>query len=155
MTGTHTRSRVALGLAAAGLTGLLAACGSGGGSANTAPPSTAPPAQSTTGTTQVTADLSDFHIALSQNTFKAGGYTFVVNNIGHHVHALAVEGPGGEHRSPNVDPGKSTKLTVTLKSGTYEIYCPVDGHKDLGMKTEITVGGTGGPVNESPTGHGY
>ncbi|MDV9187457.1 cupredoxin domain-containing protein [Streptomyces sp. SR27] len=149
---------MALGLAAGGLTGLLAACGSGGGSASTAPPaqSTAPPAQSSTaGTTQVTADLSDFHIALSQQTYKAGGYTFVVNNIGHHVHALAVEGPGGENRSQNLDPGKSTKLTVTLKSGKYEIYCPVDGHKDLGMKTEITVGGAGGAVNESPTGNGY
>jgi len=32
---------------------------------------------------------------------------------------------------------------VTLpKAGTYEIYCPVDGHKGLGMKGTITVGGS-------------
>jgi hypothetical protein len=33
---------------------------------------------------------------------------------------------------------------VTLpKNGTYEMYCPVDGHKALGMKGKLTVGGSG------------
>ncbi|MFE6063644.1 hypothetical protein [Streptomyces sp. NPDC056431] len=38
---------------------------------------------------------------------------------------------------------------MTLKDETYEISCPVDGHKDLGMKTEITVAGA--PVNTIPS----
>jgi uncharacterized cupredoxin-like copper-binding protein len=30
-------------------------------------------------------------------------------------------------------------VTVDLKPGTYEFYCPVDGHKAGGMKGELTV----------------
>ncbi|MEC4019809.1 copper-binding protein [Streptomyces sp. H27-D2] len=138
---------MALGLAAGALAGGLAACGGGGGgSSDTTPPDrSAEP-----GVTQVTAKLTDFHIALSQKTFKTGAYTFVAKNSGQHDHALEIEGPGGEHRSQTLAPGESGQLKVTLKSGSYKIYCPVDGHKDQGMKTNITVGGAGGPVNENP-----
>ncbi|MFE6065363.1 hypothetical protein [Streptomyces sp. NPDC056525] len=38
---------------------------------------------------------------------------------------------------------------MALKDETYEISCPIDGHKDLGMKTEITVAGA--PVNTIPS----
>lgn len=145
MTGTPTRSRrLGLGLAAGALAGVLAACGGGAGSTGgaAAPPAAPPPATSAeTAATQVTADLSDFHIALSQKTFKAGAYSFTVKNTGHHDHALEIEGAGTEQRSKTLAPGESGKLDITLKDGTYELYCPVDGHKDLGMKTEITVGG--------------
>ncbi|WP_327285212.1 cupredoxin domain-containing protein [Streptomyces sp. NBC_00597] len=146
MTGTLTRTgRAGLGLAAGALAGLLAACGGGTygtGSGAAAPPApAATPAAPTPAATQVTADLSDFHIALSRTTFTAGPYTFTIRNTGHHDHALEIEGPGGEHRSKTLAPGASGTLGVTLKDGKYEVYCPVDGHKDLGMKTEITVGG--------------
>ena len=30
-------------------------------------------------------------------------------------------------------------VTVTLKKGTYEFYCPVSGHKAAGMKGRIVV----------------
>ncbi|MEV0410046.1 cupredoxin domain-containing protein [Streptomyces sp. NPDC050448] len=146
MRGTLTRSRrVGAALAAGALAGVLAACGGGYGGAGSGSAATVaapPPATSAeAAATQVTADLSDFHIALSQKTFKAGAYTFTVKNTGHQDHALEVEGPGAEQRSKTLAPGESDKLDVTLKDGTYELYCPVDGHKDLGMKTEITVGG--------------
>ncbi|WP_426362034.1 plastocyanin/azurin family copper-binding protein [Streptomyces sp. E-08] len=147
------RTRALLAVSATALAGLLAACGggSGGGSSSgtTTPP---PPAQKSTapaGATRVTADLADFRITLSRQTFTPGTYAFVATNTGHHEHALEVEGPGGENRSNTISPGESTTLTVTLKDGKYEIYCPVDGHKDLGMKTEITVAGA--PVNTSGT----
>ncbi|SEB65583.1 hypothetical protein [Streptomyces sp. TLI_105] len=149
---TEPRTRALLALSATALAGVLAACGSDGGGSNsgtTAPP----PAQKSTapgGATRVTADLSDFRITLSQRTFTPGTYAFVATNTGKHDHALEVEGSGGENRSSTVAPGGSTTLTVTLKTGRYEIYCPVDGHKDLGMKTEITVAGA--PVNKPGTG---
>ena len=51
--------------------------------------------------------------------------------------------------------GDSTSFTVTLEDGTYEIYCPVDGHKDMGMVGTLTVGagggGSGGTVTDDDT----
>ncbi|MBN0047463.1 copper-binding protein [Streptomyces actuosus] len=151
MTIPSTRQRMLLGVAAGGLTALLAACGSSdngsGGGTTTAPP----PPQSGTSARQVTAELSDFHIKLSTERFTAGTYTFTAKNTGNHDHALVVQGPGGQNRSKTVSPGESTALTVTLKSGTYEVYCPIDGHKDLGMKTAVTVGGAPAPSTNKPS----
>jgi uncharacterized cupredoxin-like copper-binding protein len=47
-----------------------------------------------------------------------------------------------ERRGPrNIEPGKSATLKVDItKPGTYEFYCPIDGHKQQGMKGEIKVG---------------
>src|SRR2546426_12068529 len=40
-----------------------------------------------------------------------------------------------------IQPGSSATLTLTLKPGTYDVYCPVgeDSHKKLGMETELKV----------------
>jgi uncharacterized cupredoxin-like copper-binding protein len=46
---------------------------------------------------------------------------------------------GAEKKGPNVGPGHTSKVTVTLKKGTYTFYCPVDGHKAAGMKGTIVV----------------
>ncbi|MFD0368613.1 plastocyanin/azurin family copper-binding protein [Streptomyces sp. NPDC127114] len=147
------RDRVALGMSAAALTALLAAACGGDGDGDDG--ATTPPPADTTASTQVDATLSDFRITFSQQTFEPGAYTFTAKNTGQHDHALEFEGPGGENRSATVGPGESTTLKVTLESGTYEVYCPVDGHKDMGMKTEITVGGgTNGTPDRSP-GTGY
>ncbi|MFE7514440.1 copper-binding protein [Streptomyces sp. NPDC057540] len=149
---TEPRTRALLAVSATALAGLLAACGGGGGGGSSSPATTPPPAQKSTapaGATRVTADLADFRITLSRQTYAPGTYTFVATNTGHHEHALEVEGQGSENRSSTVSPGRSTTLTVTLKDGKYQIYCPIDGHKDLGMKTQITVAGA--PVNTSGT----
>lgn len=155
MTIPHTRNRVLLGVAAGGLTAVLAACGGGGNGGGSSSDNNST-GNGTSAGTQVTAELSDFHIKLSTEKFQAGEYTFTAKNTGSHDHALEIEGPGGENRSKTVEPGQSTTLTVTLKSGSYEVYCPVDGHKDLGMKTDITVGGAAAPSdnNTSPN-NGY
>ncbi|WP_128983363.1 copper-binding protein [Streptomyces roseicoloratus] len=151
MTYSRTRrDRVALGLSAAALTALLAAaCGDDGGDGDGGATSAPPPAGTTA--TRVDATLSDFRITFSQQTFEPGDYTFTARNTGRHDHALEFEGSGGENRSATIAPGGSTTLKVTLESGTYEVSCPVDGHKDLGMKTEITVGGgTNGTPDDGP-----
>ncbi|MDO0917320.1 copper-binding protein [Streptomyces sp. DT2A-34] len=156
MTTPHIRRRVLLGVAAGGLTALLAACGGGGNGSSSNDDSTSDGTGTGTGT-QVTAELSDFRIKLSTEKFQPGEYTFTAKNTGSHDHALEIEGPGGENRSKTLEPGRSTTLTVTLKSGSYEVYCPVDGHKDLGMKTDITVGGAPAPSdnNDTSPGNGY
>jgi uncharacterized cupredoxin-like copper-binding protein len=38
-----------------------------------------------------------------------------------------------------VQPGSKSTLTVTLKAGTYDYYCPVPAHKAAGMKGTLTV----------------
>jgi uncharacterized cupredoxin-like copper-binding protein len=35
--------------------------------------------------------------------------------------------------------GGTADLQVTVKSGTYRMYCPVDHHEDEGMKGTLTV----------------
>jgi plastocyanin len=131
---------------------LLAGCGSS--SSNATPPAAAPssaasaaasaPASavsSASAGTTVTATETDFKIALSQQTFSPGSYTFKATNAGKVPHALTIVGPGVSSMSTsNVSPGQSASLTVTLQSGSYEIYCPVDSHKSLGMDLHITVG---------------
>jgi len=90
--------------------------------------------------TMVTVTESDYKIQFSPAVSKPGTYTFVVKNAGQATHALEIEGPGlGERRSDTISSGGSTTLTVTLQKGSYEVYCPVDGHRGLGMETKITV----------------
>jgi uncharacterized cupredoxin-like copper-binding protein len=81
---------------------------------------------------------------------KAGTVTFAVSNEGQTTHALEVEGPGEEQKTDDIAPGDSTTLQVDLsKPGTYEFYCPIDGHKDKGMSGEIKVAGGGsGPSSD-------
>ncbi|MFC9278643.1 hypothetical protein [Streptomyces collinus] len=55
--------------------------------------------------------------------------------------AISVDGPGvRDARTPDLRKGQKAALTVTLKKGTYDLYCPVDGHRQLGMEQHIHVG---------------
>jgi uncharacterized cupredoxin-like copper-binding protein len=69
---------------------------------------------------------------------KAGTVTFKFDNPSSIPHAFAVEGNGVDKDGKTVTKGKTT-LTVKLKPGKYEFYCPVDGHKAAGMKGTLTV----------------
>jgi uncharacterized cupredoxin-like copper-binding protein len=118
------------------------ACGGGGsssgGGSNATPASTA--TSGAAGGTAVTATETDFKIALSRSAFTPGTYTFTAQNKGQTVHALEIDGPGvAGRKSATISPGASTNLTVALRTGSYELFCPVDGHKDLGMDLHITV----------------
>jgi uncharacterized cupredoxin-like copper-binding protein len=54
-------------------------------------------------------------------------------------HAVEVEGKGVEKESATIEPGERTSLTVRLKKGTYEFYCPVGNHRSAGMEGTLTV----------------
>jgi plastocyanin len=90
----------------------------------------------------VSARLTEWKVELSERTIAAGTVTFTVANVGSIPHALEVEGQGIEQETAVIQPGASATLTLTLKPGTYEVYCPVgnDSHKKLGMETRLTVG---------------
>jgi hypothetical protein len=102
----------------------------------------AAPAGASAKTTTVKAVETDFHIALSKKSFSPGRYTFVAVNKGQTTHALAITGPGLKNaHTADISPGQSVKLTVTFKDGRYDIFCPVPGHKMLGMNKNVTVKG--------------
>jgi uncharacterized cupredoxin-like copper-binding protein len=123
---------------------LTGGCGGyGGGSKKTA--STAP--ASSGGTVVKTVTVHETEYKLTPNSIslpKAGIYVFKGVNAGTTTHSLAVEGNGVDMDAADISPGSSGTLKVKLpKTGTYEIYCPVDGHKGLGMKGTVIVGGAG------------
>jgi plastocyanin len=103
------------------------------------------PAGASTKSTTVKAIETEFRIALSKKAFSPGAYTFVAENKGKVTHALQITGPGLHNAAtPDIAPGKSADLKVTFKSGKYDIFCPVPGHKMLGMNVNIVVSSAGG-----------
>ena len=100
----------------------------------------------------VAVKLSEWTVALSARTVAAGTVTFTVTNVGSIPHALEVEGQGTEMETPVIQPGATATLTLTLKPGSYEVYCPVggDSHKALGMETRLQVVG----AKKSASGYG-
>jgi uncharacterized cupredoxin-like copper-binding protein len=90
-----------------------------------------------------TVDLSatDFKFTPSDPSVKAGEVTFRMTNDGQTTHSLEIEDVNGEdvELEGDVSPGQSGTVSANLKPGTYEFYCPVDNHKEMGMEGEITV----------------
>ena len=152
VTGRNWARLAMAGAVLGGVALLSAACGGSGGSTPTggssggSAPTTSSSGQAggSSSGTQVTATLTEYKIALSTSTFAPGTYTFVTKNAGQVGHALEIDGPGlDDKKTGGLQPGSSANLTVTLSAGTYDVYCPVPGHKSLGMDTKITVSGSG------------
>jgi uncharacterized cupredoxin-like copper-binding protein len=87
----------------------------------------------------VTVDESEWKVVLPKTTLAPGKYTFDASNKGKLEHDLAIDGPGVNDKTSLIPAGGSAKLTVTLKSGTYDFYCSVPGHKAAGMDQKVTV----------------
>jgi uncharacterized cupredoxin-like copper-binding protein len=84
---------------------------------------------------------SDFKFDPSEPTVKSGNVTFNLKNDGQVAHSLEIEDVNGQDKEleGTVSPGSNGTLAVNLAPGKYEFYCPVDGHKQMGMTGEITV----------------
>ena len=119
-------------------------------STSTEPTTAAPETTGTTSAAQTTAEPSasprtievaevEYKIRLPESSLAAGTYTFKVHNDGKVPHDLVVEGEGVDEKTPTLEGGKSGSLTVELKPGTYDVYCSIPGHKQLGMDTKLTV----------------
>src|SRR5918994_778501 len=92
----------------------------------------ATPAVSGMGET-VAVSLMEFAIDMPSE-LPAGPTTFEITNDGTIEHNFEVEGQGIEEELPeNLAPGATGTLTVDLAPGTYEVYCPVGNHENLGM----------------------
>jgi plastocyanin len=70
---------------------------------------------------------------------KPGKVTITMDNPSDVPHAVEVEGNGVEEETKTLTKG-SADVTVDLKAGKYEFYCPVDGHRAAGMEGTLTVG---------------
>jgi uncharacterized cupredoxin-like copper-binding protein len=105
--------------------------------------------------------MAPMGIRVSSHTVPAGDVTFEVTNSSRHmVHEMVIS-PVKDTQSPlpydkagnHVDedaaghlgevaelaPGKKGALRLTLKPGTYILYCNVPGHYAIGMWTLLTV----------------
>ena len=82
----------------------------------------------------------EFKIELPSTSLSPGSYTFDLTNKGAVGHDLVFNGPGvSNEKTPVIGPRKTAKLTVDLKSGTYDVYCSVPGHKQAGMDVKLKV----------------
>ena len=104
------------------------------------------------GGTLETIVIRETEMKLSPSTMplnKPGTYAFKAVNKGSIQHSLEIDGDGlksqggevGEARlEQNSNPGQSGVLTVTFQEpGTYQMYCPVIGHRLAGMKGEVVI----------------
>jgi len=91
--------------------------------------------------TTTTLHLSEYKITPAQLSLDAGIYTFTAINDGTINHAVVLRGNGVEGHTKDLafGPGHSEGFTVTLKPGTYQFFCPVDGHRGLGMQGTLVV----------------
>jgi uncharacterized cupredoxin-like copper-binding protein len=120
--------------------GLLAACGGSTNNSSSSNPSG--------GNVVQTVQISEKEYSLTPSALtlsKPGTYAFLITNKGTITHAFEVEGNGVEEKSGDIQAGSSATLNVTFsKNGSYEMYCPIDGHKAQGMKATLTVGSAAG-----------
>lgn len=83
---------------------------------------------------------TEMRFTLSARSGRPGLYTFVLSNAGHVRHALSIQGPGvATATSEPADGGGEAELTVSLRTGTYALWCPIGRHRRLGMHTGFTV----------------
>jgi plastocyanin len=137
------RTLIALALA----TAVFAGCG---GDDNEEPAATAAPTQEATqepagggggGETLKLSAPADGSLKFDQGdvTAKAGKVTVDFANPSSVPHAVEIEGNGVEEKTETVTSSDAPPITVDLKPGTYEYYCPVDGHRAAGMEGTLTV----------------
>jgi uncharacterized cupredoxin-like copper-binding protein len=87
--------------------------------------------------TTVKVTETEFKIALPSTRLEAGRITFDVQNAGNIPHDLAIKGM--KEKTKLIPAEGSDRLTVTLKPGSYELWCTVPGHEAAGMKLSIIV----------------
>lgn len=118
---------------------VLAGCAAPAGTA--APVATVPSAAPPAGDV-VTVRMTDFRLALDPAVIGPGPHTFHAVNAGQAPHSIVLDGPGvaAQRIAGVVQPGQSADLTVTLRNGAYDMYCPVGNHRAMGMEVRFTVG---------------
>jgi uncharacterized cupredoxin-like copper-binding protein len=105
-----------------------------------------------TGPAAETVNLSEVEFSIHPDDVrldKAGVVEFNVRNDGSITHALEVEGGDIEQETEDIAPGESATLKVDLSKGVYEMYCPIDDHKEQGMTAALRVAGATGTAEDN------
>ena len=81
---------------------------------------------------------------------RTGTVTFKVKNAGTVTHGFYIRGDGVDEGSQEIPPGQSATLTVKLKAGSYDVFCPMSDltHKAAGMSRTLVV--TAGDTPDVP-----
>jgi len=128
----------------------FAGCGGDDNKSSATPTATEAATETPTATTAASGGASKLAIAAdpggalkftkSSLTANAGKVEIDFANQSSLPHAVTIEGNGLEEQTTETVTGKDAPpLTVDLKPGVYEFYCPVDGHKAAGMEGKLTV----------------
>ena len=145
-----TPSLVALALLLA-LTLALASCGGGssGGGGGGSGSGGSGSSDGTKGRVIKTVAIKETEWKLSPSRLtlsKPGTYAFKAEDRGDDQHSLTIVGKGVKNDAGHaqlkqaVNPGQKGVLRVTFQeAGTYQMYCPIDGHEELGMKGKVVV----------------
>lgn len=93
--------------------------------------------------------LGEWALTPEASVIRPGRVTFVVHNRGTMGHGFEIElegdssghgsGDGLKAETGLLQPGRSTRLSVTLPAGIYKIECIVEGHDDMGMERMFEV----------------
>ena|SRR2546426_7384192 len=143
---TQPRFMAVIAVSVAVLATIAAGCGSSSNSSTSSTGASATqPSGSASGGGQPVSLSADPNGALkftqTSLTAKAGKVTIQMSNPSSSgiQHGIAVEGNGVDQDGPIVQPGATSTLSVNLKPGKYDFYCPFDSHKQQGMTGTLTV----------------
>jgi plastocyanin len=124
----------------------IAGCGGGDNNDNATTPTTSTTATETQpsgGTAQTLKLSADPSGALKFDkrrlSAKPGKVTITMDNPSPVEHAVSILGNGVSASGKTVGQGGVSTVTATLPAGSYDFYCPVDGHKQAGMSGRLIV----------------
>ena len=72
-------------------------------------------------------------------TARPGSVEVTSKNPSATPHNIAIEGSGVDEKGEVVQNGGVSKVSATLKPGSYVFYCSVPGHREGGMEGKLTV----------------
>ena len=100
--------------------------------------------------------LTEFSFTPDAYNVRAGETVhFQLSNSGRFGHDMHIQGPGLDTEavpgSGSVRPGESVTFDVTFPAaGTYQVWCPVQDHRDRGMVATVVVAGAQAAPSQLP-----
>ncbi|MEQ9618449.1 MAG: cupredoxin domain-containing protein [Deltaproteobacteria bacterium] len=88
----------------------------------------------------IKVELTEYNLEIDSDSIKPGVKVFEVTNNGDSEHSFVIEGIDTMQRfEDNLKPGETRRMNVELEPSRYNVYCPVDDHKNKGMASVIKV----------------